>query len=132
MSADVVRELAGARVLVCADEGVLLAGEADVAAFLGAAWEGDAAWLALPSSRLGPDFFRLRSGLAGAAAQKFVTHRIGLAIVGDLSSRLAGSETLRDFVREANRGRAIWFVDDLAGLERRLTAGGATAEAAAR
>lgn len=123
-----VRELAGTRVLVCGLEGCRLATEADAGDFLGAALSADAEWIALPLARLGPDFLRLGTRIAGGVVQKFVNYRIGFAVVGDLSAQLAASEALRDFVREANRGSTTWFVADLHELESRLAerAAGAT------
>lgn len=121
MNAD-VRELGGFRVLVCADEGTALAVEADAGAFLGDALSAGVDWMAIPVARLGPDFLRLDTRIAGGVVQKFVNYRIGFAIVGDLSAPLAASEALRDFVREANRGSTTSFVADLGELERRLAA----------
>ncbi|HEY0688089.1 MAG TPA: DUF4180 domain-containing protein, partial [Kribbella sp.] len=68
-----------------------------------------------------PEFFQLRTGVAGAIVQKFVQYRTGLAVVGDIAAYLAASDTFQDWVRETNRGRHIWFVADLAELEQRLT-----------
>lgn len=121
MNGDVC-ELGGCRVLVCAAEGEALAVEADAGAFLGDALSVGVDWMAIPVTRLGPDFLRLGTRIAGGVVQKFVNYRIGFAVVGDLSAQLAASEALRDFVREANRGATTWFVADLDELERRLAA----------
>ena len=80
----------------------------------------DAEWIAVPVARLDPAFFDLRSGLAGDIVQTFVNYRIGLAVVGHIAEHLGGSTALRDFVREANRGRQVWFVDDDDELSARL------------
>lgn len=112
-------------VLICGENGPRLESERDIGAFLSAAWDADAAMVAIPVARLSPDFFRLSTKLAGEVVQKFVNYRIRLAIIGDISPRLAESKALRDFVYEANNGQALWFVDDLAALERRLSASAA-------
>jgi hypothetical protein len=52
--------------------------------------------------------------------QKFVDYQMGLAVVGDISVRTAASASLADWVRESNRGKNLWFVDDLDELRRRL------------
>ncbi|WP_448950911.1 DUF4180 domain-containing protein [Labrys neptuniae] len=117
---DIVEEIGGVRVLVCAVEGEILAREADINDFMAKAWEHEATFVAVPLARLSEDFFRLRTGLAGAVAQKFVNYHLRLAVIGDISAWVAGSDALRDFVREANRGRDIWFVADLAELRARL------------
>ncbi|TCO51934.1 uncharacterized protein DUF4180 [Kribbella antiqua] len=79
-----------------------------------------AEWVAVDAEQLGDDFFELRTGRAGAIAQKFVNYRMGLAVVGDIAEKLAGSKPLRDWVRESNRGRSLWFVTDLDALAERL------------
>ena len=83
-------------------------------------YEHDATWVAIPTDQLGEEFFELRTGRAGAIAQKFVDYRTGLAVVGDIMAELAGSKPLRDWVRESNRGRSLWFVPDLDALAERL------------
>ena len=76
----------------------------------------------VPVERLDPDFFVLRSGVAGVFVQKLVQYRLRLAVVGDISAQVAASDALRDWVREVNRGRDILFVPDPAALEERLNA----------
>lgn len=114
--------LGGLRVAVCAADGPVLARETDINDFIGEVWGIEAEWLALPVSRLSPDFFVLKTGLAGATTQKFVNYRIGLAIIGDVNAAITVSDALRDYVREANAGRAIWFTPDMAALQARLEA----------
>ena len=53
-------------------------------------------------------FFILSSGLAGEILQKFVNYRLKVAIVGDYSRYT--SKPLRDFIRESNRGKDVFFV----------------------
>ncbi|MFG2937301.1 DUF4180 domain-containing protein [Streptomyces sp. NPDC048282] len=108
------------RVLRCSPEGPAPAGESAALDLLGDAMGRDAELVAVPVERVGEEFFRLRSGVAGAVVQKFANYRLRLAVVGDLSHHLAASSALRDFVYEANRGRQLWFVADDGELERRL------------
>ena len=54
--------------------------------------------------------------------QKFVNYGVAVAFVGDVSEAIAASTALRDFVRESNRGRHVWFVTDMVELEVRLSA----------
>ena len=60
---------------------------------------------------LSPDFFDLRTGLAGEVLQKFSNYRMRLAIVGDFSSLT--SRSWRDFIRESNRGITVSFLPTL-------------------
>lgn len=118
---DEVKMLGGRPVLLCAADGPRLTTEADALDLIGALWGQEVEWLVLPKARLGDDFLTLRTGVAGAVIQKFVTYRLRLAIVGDISAELAESDALRDFVRETNAGDSIWFVIDLTALEDRLS-----------
>ncbi|MDG2523460.1 DUF4180 domain-containing protein [Caulobacter segnis] len=108
------------RVLVFSPHGPLLAAESDANDFISAAWSHEAEWLVIPTARLGPDFLRLSTRIAGLVIQKFVNYRLNVAIVGDISTEIAGSDALRDFVHESNLGPSVWFVPDLAALERGL------------
>ena len=90
--------------------------------FLGEAWSTDAAWLAGPLERLAPGFLDLKTRMAGEVIQKFTNYRVGVAFVGDIAPWTEASNSLRDFVRESNRGRAVWFVQDLAALSAKLAA----------
>ncbi|WP_443089398.1 DUF4180 domain-containing protein [Yinghuangia sp. ASG 101] len=54
--------------------------------------------------------------------QKFAAYRIGLAVIGDITDHTAASTSLRDFVRESNQGRQLWFLPDTDALRARLTA----------
>lgn len=67
---------------------------------------------------LAPDFFELRTGLAGEILQKFVNYRIQLAIVGNFST--VTSESLKAFIRESNRGTHIFFCPDVASAIQKL------------
>ncbi|MEZ5011731.1 MAG: DUF4180 domain-containing protein [Bacteroidales bacterium] len=55
----------------------------------------------LHEANINPEFFDLKSGLAGDILQKFSTYGVKLAIIGDFSS--IGSKSLKDFIRESNR-----------------------------
>lgn len=113
----------GLVVAVCGVEGDKLAGPADINDFLSLAFEANADWLALPTVRLGAEFLRLRTRLAGETTQKFVNYRVGLAVIGDISAEIAASGALADYVSESNRGRSVWFLPDLEALKMKLEGG---------
>lgn len=115
-----VRRIAGVSAYVCAAGGPPLAGERDAVDLIGEALGGDARLIAIPVSRLGPGFLTLSTRIAGDVIQKFVNYGFQVAFIGDVSSAVAASTALRDFVRESNRGRHVWFVEDLAALETKL------------
>lgn len=116
-------ELAGVRVLVLDAAGSPIASERDALDVIGEAYAHRPDWIALPAARCGAAFFELRTRALGEFAQKLVNYGLCLAIVGEVAERVAASDAFRAFVREANRGRQIWFVADLADLERRLGPG---------
>src|SRR5215469_8390033 len=113
-------DMHGVRVLECPAKGDPIRNERDAVDLIGAVACRDAGLIAIPGSRLESDFFRLKTGVAGQILQKFVTYRLRVAIVGDISKQVAESFALRDFVYECNRGDQIWFVQDLRELDERL------------
>lgn len=116
-----IRDLASQPVWVCPDQGPNLAEYANLNGLVGdLLGAGGVTLVAIPLARLGPDFLRLSSGVAGEVLQKLVNYRFQVAVVGDVSDAVARSAPLRDFVRESNRGRTVWFVEDLAGLAEKL------------
>jgi hypothetical protein len=60
--------------------------------------------------------------LAGEIAQVAVNYRQKLAVVGDISGHVEGSDALRDWVVECNRRDDLWFVATVEELRDRLTA----------
>lgn len=117
---DTLQHLNGTPVLLCAADGRALRDEGDANDLIAAAWQHEASWVAIPTERLEDEFFQLRTRIAGDFFQKFVNYRMGVAILGDISRHTAGSGALRDFVRESNQGRQVWFLDDTDALRRRF------------
>ena len=117
---DLTYHLHGRQVLECAPEGARPRLERDAADLVNQAWNHRANLLVIPACRLGDEFFRLKTGIAGVILQKFVTYKLQVAIVGDISRYLSESSALRDFVSETNRGTQVWFVPDKEELDRKL------------
>jgi Domain of unknown function (DUF4180) len=112
----------GHRMLVADAAGAIMGGVQDALDLVGEAWAQRASVIVVPIVRLDPAFFRLRSGLAGEFIQKIVNYRLKLALIGDISAGIAESDALRDFVRESNRGNAVFFLADLDALVDKLSA----------
>lgn len=55
-----------------------------------------------------PDFFTLRTGIAGEILQKFSTYRVRLAIIGDFAAYQ--SKSMTDFMVESNKIGHVNFV----------------------
>jgi hypothetical protein len=66
-----------------------------------------------------PDFFDLKTKLAGEVLQKFSNYRLKLAIVGDFSKY--NSKSMQDFIRESNKGNTVFFLDSIDSALSRLS-----------
>ncbi len=70
------------------------------------------------SKNIVPEFFDLRTRIAGDILQKFSNYNVDLAIIGDFSNPT--SKSLRDFIYESNKLGRINFVDSLDEAKDRL------------
>lgn len=71
------------------------------------------------ANNITPDFFDLKTKLAGEILQKFSNYRVPLAIVGDFSKYT--SKSLRDFIYESNNGRSVSFVSSSEEAKEKLS-----------
>jgi hypothetical protein len=115
-------QLSGIQLYDVSENGPELRTGQDAVDLMSAASERRASWIAIPVARLGEEFFELRTRIAGEIAQKFAIYGAKVAVVGDISSRVAMSHSLASFVAEANRGESLWFVESHQELEDRLNA----------
>lgn len=116
-----VRHVGGTTVYLCDPVGAMISSRQDAVDIIGQTWHSRADLVAIPASRFDDGFFTLSTGLAGEFIQKFVNYKLSIAIVGDIAEHLRVSSALRAFVHESNRGRQVWFLDDLDQLDARLT-----------
>lgn len=71
----------------------------------------------LHEKNITPDFFDLKTGIAGELLQKFSNYRVRLVIAGDFSKY--ENKSIRDFIYESNKGGQINFLATSAeGIER--------------
>jgi hypothetical protein len=82
-----------------------------------AAYSG-ATKLILHQKNITPDFFDLKTGIAGDILQKFSNYNMPLAIVGDFSKYT--SKSLRDFIYESNKGGKVNFVATIEEAKEKL------------
>lgn len=59
-----------------------------------------------------PEFFDLKTGLAGEVLQKISNYRMRLVIVGDFLQY--PGKSIRDFIYESNKGRQVNFLPSVA------------------
>jgi hypothetical protein len=55
-----------------------------------------------------PDFFDLKTRLAGEVLQKFSNYRVQLVIIGEFSKY--PGKSIRDFIYESNKGKIVNFL----------------------
>lgn len=65
----------------------------------------------LHQQNITPDFFDLKTGIAGDILQKFSNYRMRLVIIGDFS--MYTSKPLQDFIFESNKGKHINFLGSI-------------------
>lgn len=118
----------GVPVVLTDEEGAALSTGEDALTLIGETYGGEAETIVVPVGRLDPEFFRLRSGIAGEFVQKFVNYGKRLVILGDVSGSVSASSALQAFVVESNRGNHLWFVPDLDALDAHLRAWAATTD----
>ena len=74
---------------------------------MSAKYEAGTENIVIAKEQVTEDFFILSRGLAGEILQKYVNYGGRIAIYGDYSHYT--SKPLRDFIRESNRGRDVFF-----------------------
>lgn len=65
----------------------------------------------ISEKNLHPDFFNLKTGLAGDVLQKFSNYNFKLAIVGDFARYT--NKSLQDFILESNKSGVAFFTDTI-------------------
>ena len=94
-----------AKIVIASERGISIRSRDDVSEVVGASLGRG---LILAHGDLGPDFFDLRTGLAGEVIQKFVNYRVRVAIV--LATPDAYGERFAELVREHATHPAVRFV----------------------
>ncbi len=117
-----VQTVGGTVVLRLAAAGPPLATGGDALEVVAEAWAADAEVVAVPVQRFPVPFFDERTGLAGRFVRTVVDHGLRLAVVGDVTARVARTRALEKFAREWERDGRVWFVVDVAELAGRLAA----------
>ncbi len=84
-------ELHGVRIFECTVEGPQLRSDRDAVALMSEAGGPGTYFIVIPIERLGDDFFRLETRIAGEVIQRFAMYRVRVAILGDISRHVAES-----------------------------------------
>ncbi len=89
-------------------ENIVIATTQDGIELLGNLYYQDFDKIILHEKNITPEFFDLKTGIAGELLQKFSTYRVRIAIVGDFG--VYQSQSLKDFIFESNKFGLINFV----------------------
>jgi hypothetical protein len=101
-----IREVKGKQFTVIAKGTVVINNTQE---FLDTVFNLPSSAIVLHEENLHPDFFELRTGIAGDILQKVVNYKMQLGIVGDFKKYQ--SKSLRDFIYESNKTNIIVFVN---------------------
>jgi PadR family transcriptional regulator AphA len=96
------------RYIECLSDGIRIASERDALDLVAACGENQAHRLLLYGGNLADDFYRLKTGLAGAVLLKFAVYSIKVAAV--LTPELVDHGRFREMVLEANRSNRNFHV----------------------
>ncbi|MFQ5421258.1 MAG: DUF4180 domain-containing protein [Anaerolineae bacterium] len=118
MIGEIVHTPTGSYVRCAPDDG-LVSRDADVLGLLGSCYEIGANRLLLDEQHLHPDFFDLKTGLAGAIFLKLTNYRAKTAVLATLVN--IQNERFQELIFECNKGQQINFFDDLTKAEQWLT-----------
>lgn len=73
----------------------------------------------IPAQSITPDFFDLKTGIAGEILQKFSNYRVQLVIVGDFTKY--PGQRIQEFIYESNKGRQVNFLGTVEEAVERLS-----------
>ena len=103
----------------CASDSFVISNEQDLLDLLAYCSGMEPNRIMLDEEHLHPDFFNLKTGLAGDLFNKLTTYHVKTAIVADLDS--IESERFQELIYECNKGSQINFFDNVASAEKWLT-----------
>jgi hypothetical protein len=113
-----IKETNGIKIAVLVEEGITIKNIEDAVDLLGNSYYLGASKVIINKENITPDFFDLKTKIAGEILQKFSNYRTQLAIVGDFSEYT--SKSLKDFIYESNNGGSINFVHSAQEAEEKL------------
>ena len=101
-------EINNLRIAEVISDGIIVFSAEDGLDLLGTLYFDGFDKIVLHEKNITPDFFNLKTRIAGEILQKFSNYRMGLAIVGDFSAYQ--SDSMKSFISESNRLGQINFV----------------------
>nr|WP_294792890.1 DUF4180 domain-containing protein [uncultured Mucilaginibacter sp.] len=102
------REIADTGIIEIIAAGIVINTVDDGTDLVGNAYYQGYEKLIICKDNITPDFFDLKTKLAGEILQKFSNYRVRLVVLGDFSK--VESKSLQDFIRESNKGKLVNFL----------------------
>lgn len=97
----------GLQIAVIASEDIVIATAEDGLDLLGNLYYQGFDKIILDKKNITPDFFNLKTGIAGDILQKFSNYRMGLAVIGNFEKHQGA---IQDFIFESNKSGHVHFV----------------------
>lgn len=118
MEIDIIK-IHGKNIAVLRSSGVLIQETQDALDLMAEASYLNSHKIILKEDQITPEFFDLKSGIAGEILQKFSTYNVQLAIISEFSK--FKSKSLRDFMFESNKYGRINFVSSFEEAKEKLS-----------
>ncbi|SCY98751.1 DUF4180 domain-containing protein [Flavobacterium caeni] len=103
--------IASVKIAEIISEEIIINSAEDGSDLLGNLYYSDYDKIIIHEKNINPDFFDLKTGLAGEILQKFSNFRVRLALVGNFEKY--GSASLKQFILESNNGKQVNFLSSL-------------------
>jgi hypothetical protein len=107
----ILHETRSGKIAEIVSDNIVLKDTDDTLNLIAEAGEMDSGKIILHENQITPDFFDLKTRLAGEILQKFSNYRVQLAVIGDFSKYK--SKSFQDFIQECNKGNRVFFSEDL-------------------
>lgn len=101
----------GSRVAIIESEELLIRSVQDALDLMSTvSYQHECHKMVVPKEAIKPEFFDLKTRLAGEILQKYTNYQMRLAIVGAFDT--SRSKSLHDFIYESNNGSQVFFLPD--------------------
>jgi hypothetical protein len=101
-------QISDTRIAEVTGEGIIIHTAEDGLDLLGNLYYQEVDRIILHEQNITPEFFDLKTGIAGELLQKFSNYRVRLAVVGNFAQ--CTGKSIRDFMYESNKTKHINFV----------------------
>jgi hypothetical protein len=90
---------------------IVLSKTQDILDLIGEGYAYDSKCLIIYEKNIAPEFFDLKTKIAGDILQKISTYEFQIIIIGEFDKY--ESQSLKDFIYESNKGKTIYFLNSL-------------------